>query len=105
MKSEHHVTIMGSGDIREIQDSLQDTQAAVKGYKGLISEQAVETAELREKFERMEGELEAMKAREEARAPGDDKLNKIFEAVNADPKDLELMMELLQRMKDKGIVL
>ena len=62
LKAEHHVTIMGSGDIREIQDKLQDTKATVEGYKSIISSQAEETAELRKRFERVEEELETIKA-------------------------------------------
>jgi len=101
MKSEHHVTIMGSGDIREIQDSLQDTQAAVKGYKDLISEQAVETAELREKFERMEGKLEAMKKREAAREPYDDKMTELMKRLIDNPEIKELIKKELEETKNK----
>ena len=99
MKSEHHVTIMGSGDIREIQDSLQDTQAAVKGYKDLISEQAVETAELRAKFEKIEGELELMKAKEEAREPYDDKMTELMKRLIDNPEIKELIKKESEEIK------
>jgi integrase len=57
LKSEHHIMIMGSGDIREFQDRLQDTQAAVKGYKDIITEQAEEMVEIRRKMEERNGEI------------------------------------------------
>jgi integrase len=49
LKGEQHVTIMrGSGDLQEIQGRLEETQVTVKGYKGIIAEQAAEIAQLRE---------------------------------------------------------
>jgi integrase len=56
------------------------------------------------KISELEEKMTVMEAREEARAPGDNKLNRIFEEVNADPEDLKLMMELLKRMKDKDVI-
>jgi len=63
LKAEHHITVMGSGDIREFQDRLQDTQAAVKGYKDIITEQAEEMVDIRRKMEDRTGEI--AKLREE----------------------------------------
>jgi integrase len=63
LKAEHHITVMGSGDIREFQDRLQDTQAAVKGYKDIITEQAEEMVDIRRKMEERNGEI--AKLREE----------------------------------------
>jgi hypothetical protein len=63
LKAEHHVMVMGSGDIREFQDRLQDTQAAVKGYKDIITEQAEEMVDIRRKMEERTGEI--AKLREE----------------------------------------
>jgi integrase len=57
LKAEHHVTITGSGEIREFQDRLQDTQAAVKGYKDIITEQAEEMVDIRRKMEERNGEI------------------------------------------------
>jgi hypothetical protein len=58
LKAEHHVTVMGSGDLKEIQDRLQDTQAAVKGYKDIITEQAREIADLKERLKKVEDGLD-----------------------------------------------
>ena len=71
LKAEHHITVMGTGDIREIQDKLQDTHAAVEGYRGIISSQAEEMAELRK-------DIEDMKAREAEREPVDDIVSKLM---------------------------
>jgi integrase len=98
LKAEHHVTITGRGDIREIQDKLQDTQAAVKGYKDIISEQALDIAKLRQVYERLEGELEALKAREEARVPYDDKMTELMKRLLSNPELKELIKkELAER--------
>jgi integrase len=56
------------------------------------------------KIGELEEKVASLEHAEEARAPGDNKLNKIFEATNADPEDLKLMMELLKRMKAKGVI-
>jgi uncharacterized coiled-coil DUF342 family protein len=64
LKAEHHVTVMGSGDIREIRDRLQDTQAAVEGYRSIISKQAEEMVELRRKFDDMSEEFAEMKEKD-----------------------------------------
>ena len=59
---------------------------------------------LKERITVIESQKAKADAKADARAPGDNKLNKIFEAANADPEDLKLMMELLKRLKDKGVV-
>jgi integrase len=56
------------------------------------------------KISELEEKMTLMDAREKERAASDNKLNRIFEGINADPEDLKLMMELLKRMKDKGVV-
>jgi len=99
-KAEHYVTISSGGDIREIQDRLQDTQATVEGYKSIIGEQAVETAELREKFERMDGELEAMKQerekiKQEAQNPENEE---IVEFLNT-PKYRKIISEAMDEFR------
>jgi len=99
LKAEHHITITGSGDIREIQDRLQDTQAAVKGYEDIISEQALDIAKLRQVYERLEGELEAMKAREDAREPYDDKMTELMKRLIANPEMKELIKKELGEIK------
>ena len=91
LKAEHLVTIMGSGDIRELQDRLQDTQASVEGYRGILTKQAEEMVELRDKFTRMEEELEALKARDEAREPYDDKMTRLMKRLLANPEMKELI--------------
>jgi integrase len=57
LRAEHHVTVTGTGDIREIQNRLQDTQAAVKGYKDIITEQTQEIAELKQKYGEQEKKI------------------------------------------------
>ena len=93
LKAEHHVTVMGSGDIRELHDRLQDTQASVEGYRGILTKQAEEMVELRDKFTRMEEELEALKARDEAREPYDDKMTRLMKRLFANPEMKELIRE------------
>ena len=75
LKAEHHVTVMGSGDIREIQDKLQDTHAAVEGYKTIISRQAEEMVELRQRFESMKSDIEKLQP-----------LINSMKRIDADPK-------------------
>ena len=60
--------------------------------------------ELKSQAEVLKERIAGLEAQKVARAPSDEKLNKIFEAVNADPKDLELMLELLKRMKAKDVI-
>ncbi|RJS72968.1 MAG: site-specific integrase [Candidatus Syntrophoarchaeum sp. WYZ-LMO15] len=38
LKAEHHVTIFESGDLREIKESLRDTQMAIQGYRQSLEE-------------------------------------------------------------------
>jgi len=97
LKAEHHITVMGTGDIREIQDKLQDTHATVEGYRGIISRQAEEMVELRK-------DIEDMKADKEVRIHDDARLEKIFDEAKADPEDMKLVLELLKRMRDKGVL-
>lgn len=54
------------------------------------------------KIKELEEKVAALEAREKAREPYDDKMEKMLEEVKADPEDLELALRLLQRMKDKG---
>ena len=96
LRAEHHVTIMGSGDIREIQDRLQDTQAAVKGYKDIISELVEDIAKLGQNYERLEGELEAMKARETEKEPIDDIMSRLM----SDPDVQKLLKKKLGDLMD-----
>ena len=86
LKAEHHVTVMGSGDIREIQDCLLDTRAAVKGYKDIIVEQAEEIADLKRRME----------AVEEARR----KINEVDESFSTIMEDPEVQTLLMKKMKD-----
>ena len=61
--------------------------------------------ELREKFERMEGKLEAMKAREEARAPGDKGVAAFLEAIDSKPEMKKAMIKLMASDSDmKNVV-
>jgi len=46
-KAEHHVTVTGGGNLKEMNDQLQDTRAAMTGYKTIAEEQAEELAALR----------------------------------------------------------
>ena len=91
VKAEHHVTVMGSGDIREIQDKLQDTHAAVEGYRGIISKQAEEMAELRQKYDKIEADLDVMKTREEIRMPYDMRMTVLMKRLIENPEIKELI--------------
>jgi len=86
LKAEHHVTVMGSGDIREIQDCLLDTRAAVKGYKDIITEQAEEIADLKRRMEAMEEDRMISNAFDE-----------LTEACSNDPEAQKLMMEAAKK--------
>ena len=59
-KAEHHITIQGGGDLKELGDKLQDTQAAVKGYRGTIDKQEKEIADLRGIVDDLSGRCEAI---------------------------------------------
>jgi integrase len=82
LKAEQHVTILGSADISEMKGKLEDTQAAVKGYKNLITEQAEEIGTLRRK-------VEALERREEERKPYDAALTKLLKQIIDNPKILD----------------
>jgi integrase len=96
LKGEHYVTIMGTGDIREIQDRLQDTQAAVKGYKDIITEQAEEIAELKRKYEVQEQRLIALEKMEEKRRPYDRKMTELMKEILSDTEVVELLAQKIQ---------
>ena len=89
LKAEHHVTVMGSGDIREIQDCLLDTRAAVKGYKDIIVEQAEEIADLKRRMEAVEEDRMLSNAFDELTA-----------AFSNDPEAQKLLMEATKKNSD-----
>ena len=60
LKGEHHLTIFESGDLREIQESLRDTQMAMSGYKGRLEEKDREITFLAERVDRLEGLLSGL---------------------------------------------
>jgi integrase len=94
-KAEHHVTVMGSGDLREIQDRLQDTQAAVEGYRSIISTQAEEMVELRRRLEELEAERDDITAL-------DTVMTELMKRLIKDPEnDLK---EHLKAMRSEGLI-
>jgi len=86
LKAEHHIMITGTGDIREIQDKLQDTQVAVRGYKDIIQEQAEEMAEFRKRVDR----LEATRS----------KIGEIDERFSKILEDPEVQTVMIKKMKE-----
>jgi integrase/uncharacterized protein (UPF0335 family) len=60
LKGEGYISITGSGDIKEIKDRLQDTEAALDNYRSTISSQSETTAEILNKFEKVEAENKAL---------------------------------------------
>ena len=52
-KHEHVLSVRGSGNIREVEEKLQDTAATVEGYRNIITDQAKEVTELRHGLEAM----------------------------------------------------
>jgi integrase len=63
LKGEGYITISGSGDIKEIKDRLQDTEAALDNYRSTISSQSEATTEILNKFEHVERENKALHER------------------------------------------
>ena len=57
LKAEQHVTIFGAGDLREIQERLQETRVTVKGYQDIVTDQAEEIAALQEQYETHSGKI------------------------------------------------
>jgi integrase len=86
LKAEHHVTVSGTADLHEIKDRLQDTQAAVKGYKDIITEQAVEITQLKERFSTQERQLEGIRDR--------------YGELEAKGKVLDALTERMQKMEE-----
>jgi Site-specific recombinase XerD len=91
LKAEHHVTVTGTGDLRELHDMVQDQQAAIEGYRGILSKQAEEMVEARK-------DIEALKAKEEARTPFDDKMSGILKRLVANPEIKELIRKELKEI-------
>lgn len=102
LKAEHHVTIMGSGDIKEIQDKLQDTHAAVEGYRGIISKQTEEIAELREEMMRRDDEITFLKdAVEEIRKTRQPGLTTVEKAILEFLKSNEGMKIISEKLEEQ----
>jgi integrase len=95
LKAEHHVTVMGTGDIREIQDKLQDTHAAVEGYRTIISRQAEEMVEVKKQLEQVREELEGLKAENVEREPVDNLIDLVIEKMMQDEKIKKRLAEIL----------
>lgn len=56
-KGEHHLTILESGDLSEIKESLKDTQMAMNGYKTVLENKDKTINQLNEKIEGLESRL------------------------------------------------
>ncbi len=84
LKAEHHVTILGSGDIEELSDRLRDTSAAVKGYKDIINEQALDIAKLNEQIELQQREITGLKDLEKERGNVDTIAESVIQKITTD---------------------
>jgi integrase len=93
LKAEHQITVAGTADLYEIKDRLQDTQAAVKGYKDIITEQAEEMVEMRRKVEAQGEEIEAMKAREDEIIAKEEETKKIWVKIEELEKKFAPLVE------------
>ena len=94
LKAEHHVTVMGSGDLREIQKDLQDTQMTVEGYRNTMTKQEEEMAALRR-------DVEALKAREEARTPFDRNMTELLKRLIANPELKEIIRKEIEAVEEE----
>jgi integrase len=88
LKGEHQITVAGTADLHEIKDRLQDTQAAVKGYKDIVTEQAEEMVELRSR-------LEAMEARAKEEEPVNAIVDRVLERILKDEDARKRLAEIL----------
>lgn len=61
----------------------------IEGYRGIISKQAEEMVEVRK-------DIEALKAKEEARTPFDDKMTELLKRLVANPEMKELIRKELK---------
>jgi integrase len=86
LRAEHHVTVMGSGDIREIQDRLQDTQAAMEGYRSITTKQAEDLVDLKRRMEAMEATMM--------------KINEVDEVFSRVLEDQEVQSLLMAKLKE-----
>jgi integrase len=57
LKAEQHVTIFSTGDLRELQERLQETWVTVKGYRDIVTDQAEAIAALKEQYETHSGKI------------------------------------------------
>lgn len=92
LKAEHHVTVTGAGDLRALHDTVQDQQAAIEGYRGILSKQAEEMVEMRK-------DIEALKAREEERAPYDETMAELMQRLLNNPEMKAWIKKELEEMR------
>jgi len=92
LKGEHQITVTGTGDLRELQYTVQDQQAAIEGYRGILSKQAEEMVELRRR-------LEALEAREEELKPLDETMDRLMERWMSDPERKRWLKKEMEAMK------
>jgi integrase len=96
LKAEHHVTVTGTGDLREIHDTVQDQQAAIEGYRGILSKQAEEMVDMRR-------DIEALKAKEEARTPFDDQMTALLERLIRNPEMEKLIKKEIEAIENSSL--
>jgi len=89
LKAEHHLTIFESGDLKEIQDSLRDTQMAMSGYKTSLEEKDQEITHLRE-------DLMDMKKRIDNVVEVDSLIDLMIEKILEDEKLKKRLKEVLK---------
>jgi integrase len=100
LKAEHHVTVTGTGDIREIQDRLQNTQAALRGYKDTITEQTQEIAELKQRYEEQAKKIGETEKIQERIKELEEKLRDVVDRYNKFIEDPVLHAVLLKMLKE-----
>jgi integrase len=103
LKAEHHVTVIGSGDIRELSDRLMDTQVTVKGYRDVIKEQAEEIVLLEQRFTTQERQLEEIREQYGELKSKEEELQALterFRELEAKEEELEAFKNRIKRIED-----
>ena len=89
LKAEHHVTILTSENIQEIQDRMQDAEATIEGYKSIITKQAEEMVGIQKEVGRLK-ELEDKITTLEAESKG---VTTFIETTKSNPEIKKAMVK------------
>ena len=89
-KHEHVLSARGSGNIREVQEKLQDTTATVEGYRNIITDQARGITELRSELKDMKkGFDEKIRELQAENARASEKSMRLNEVVSGLERELK----------------